>query len=92
VSTTASNEATLEFMLQKVIDLWMSTDFRLVTHSSGSSIITGADDIIAMLEESLVTISTLRGSRYIAPIKVSFLQLISFVLFDLLRLQDKWFQ
>ena len=71
ISTTASNEATLERMLQKVIDLWQSTDFRLVPHSSGSvMIIAGADDIMAQLEESQVTIGTIRGSRYVMPIKV----------------------
>ena len=73
----ASNEATLERMLQKVIDLWMASDFRLVPHVSGTvSIIAGADDILAQLEESQVTIGTIRGSRYVTPIKV-----ISFVLF-----------
>ena len=55
ISTTASNEATLERMLQKVIDLWQTTDFRLVPHASGAvSIIAGADDILALLEESQV--------------------------------------
>ena len=58
-------------MLQKVIDLWQSTDFRLVPHVSGSvAIIAGADDIMAQLEESQVTIGTIRGSRYVQPIKV----------------------
>ena len=71
ISTTASNEATLERMLQKVVDLWQATSFRLVPHSSGSvMIIAGADDILALLEESQVTIGTIRGSRYVTPIKV----------------------
>jgi hypothetical protein len=55
ISTTASNEATLERMLHKVVSLWQGTDFRLVPHASGQlSIISGADDILAMLEESQV--------------------------------------
>ena len=67
----ASNEATLERMLQKVIDVWQNTDFRLVPHSSGNvQIIAGADDILTQLEESQVTIGTIRGSRYVTPIKV----------------------
>jgi dynein heavy chain len=79
ISTTASNEATLERMLQKVVDLWQSTYFRLVAHTSGSvMIIAGADDIMAMLEESQVTIGTIRGSRYITPIKVSACHRVSF--------------
>ena len=58
-------------MLQKVIDLWQATDFRLVHHPSGIQIIAGADDILALLEESQVTIGTIRGSRYVTPIKAS---------------------
>ncbi len=71
ISTTATNEATLESMLQKVIDLWNRTDFRLVPHVNGGvSIIAGADDIHAQVEESLVTVATIRGSKYVSPIKV----------------------
>ena len=67
----ASNEATLERMLQKVIDVWKNTDFRLVAHIGGNvHIIAGADDILTQLEESQVTIGTIRGSRYVTPIKV----------------------
>ena len=81
----ASNEATLERMLQKVIDLWMASDFRLVPHVSGTvSIIAGADDILAQLEESQVTIGTIRGSRYVTPIKV-----ISLILFMVLVFKPK---
>ncbi|XP_071833092.1 dynein axonemal heavy chain 6-like isoform X4 [Apostichopus japonicus] len=70
ISTQASNEATLEVMLNKVIDLWQTTDFRLKPHSGRDfMIIAGADDITAQLEESQVTIATIRGSRYVTPIK-----------------------
>ena len=34
-------------------------------------IVAGADDIVAMLEESQVTVGTIRGSRYVGPIKVT---------------------
>ncbi|XP_022090728.1 dynein heavy chain 6, axonemal-like isoform X2 [Acanthaster planci] len=70
ISTQASNEATLEIMLNKVIDLWQSTDFRLIPHSNRDfMIIAGADDITQQLEESQVTIATIRGSRFVSPIK-----------------------
>ncbi|XP_071963333.1 dynein axonemal heavy chain 6-like [Antedon mediterranea] len=70
ISTQASNEATLEVMLNKVIDLWQGTDFRLVPHGSRDVvIISGADDITIQLEESQVTVATIRGSRYVTPIK-----------------------
>ncbi|XP_077989551.1 dynein axonemal heavy chain 6-like [Glandiceps talaboti] len=72
ISTQASNEATLEIMLNKVIDIWQKTDFRLIQHSGRNDvlIVAGADDIMAQLEESHVTISTIRGSRYVTPIKI----------------------
>ena len=35
ISTTASNEATLERMLHKVMELWNVTEFRLVSHNCG---------------------------------------------------------
>eukprot|EP00058_Branchiostoma_floridae_P021106 XP_002606596.1 hypothetical protein BRAFLDRAFT_72653 [Branchiostoma floridae] len=71
ISTQASNEATLEAMLQKVIELWHHTDFRLVPHNVRPDImiIAGIDDIMAQLEESQVTIGTIRGSRYVTAIK-----------------------
>ena len=44
-------------MLHKVVVLWQATDFRLVPHASGQvSIISQADDILAMLEESQVSV------------------------------------
>ncbi|KAK3092231.1 hypothetical protein FSP39_000084 [Pinctada imbricata] len=70
ISTRASNEYTLEVMLDKIIAQWQTTDFRLVPHAGRDTfIIGGADDIMAQLEESLVTIGTIKGSRYIEPIK-----------------------
>ena len=36
-------------------------------------IIAGADDLLAQLEESQVTMGTIRGSRYVNPIKVKIL-------------------
>ncbi|XP_066451266.1 dynein axonemal heavy chain 14 isoform X2 [Eleutherodactylus coqui] len=72
VSTTATNEATLEGMLNKVIGLWSKTNFRLTVHKSELSeilIIATAEDIMAQLEECQVVLSTVKGSRYCTPIK-----------------------
>ncbi|XP_064811633.1 dynein axonemal heavy chain 6-like [Oncorhynchus masou masou] len=72
ISTTATNEATLESILYKVIDLWRNTDFRLITHQSDAStvkIIASADDVMAQLEESQTTIMSIKTSRYAEPIK-----------------------
>ncbi|CAH2255707.1 dynein heavy chain 14, axonemal [Pelobates cultripes] len=72
ISTTATNEATLEGMLDKIISLWNKTEFMLTVHRSELSevpIIASAEDIITQLEECQVIISTLKGSRYAGPIK-----------------------
>ncbi|XP_071080158.1 dynein axonemal heavy chain 6-like [Haliotis cracherodii] len=97
ISTTASNEATLELMLQKIIDLWQNTDFRLLPHAGRDTIIiAGADDIMAQLEESQVTVGTIRGSRYVGPIKAQVeewerkLQVFSRTLDEWLNCQRNW--
>ena len=54
------------------MDYWNHTDFQLAAHPGRDiAIITGADDIITSLEESLVTLTNIRGSRFVTPIKVS---------------------
>jgi len=53
------------------VDIWKNTDFRYLAHPARDTfIIAGADDIMAQLEDSQVTIGTIRGSRYVGPIKV----------------------
>lgn len=53
------------------MDYWNHTDFTLSAHPSRDiAIITGADDIITAVEESQVTLSNIRGSRFVTPIKV----------------------
>lgn len=62
--------APLCFVFQ-VMDFWNHTDFQLSAHPSRDiAIITGADDIITSVEESQVTLSNIRGSRFVMPIKV----------------------
>lgn len=71
ISTRATSEAMLEQTLARLSDLWQMTDLRLVPHSNSSvCIISSADELFTQLEESQVTIGTIRGSRYVAPIKV----------------------
>ncbi|XP_076809994.1 dynein axonemal heavy chain 6-like [Clavelina lepadiformis] len=72
ISTRATNESTLQTMLNKLIQLWHGTDFKLVAHTTGAHtvmIISTAEDIWNQLEEGQVTIATIKGSRYVAPIK-----------------------
>ncbi len=66
----ATNEATLENMLNRIIDIWKKTDFRLVKdHAKDTFIITGTDEIQILLEESQITMTTIKTSRYVGPIK-----------------------
>ncbi len=53
----ATNEATLETMLNKIIDIWKRTDFRIVAdHSKDTFFITSTEEIQILVEESQVTI------------------------------------
>nr|XP_056709345.1 dynein axonemal heavy chain 14 [Euleptes europaea] len=73
VSVIATNEVTLEVMLKKIASLWYKTDFHLSTYhseTSTTSIISSAEDIMALLDDSQVTISTIKGSSFVGPIKV----------------------
>ncbi|CAF3175538.1 unnamed protein product [Rotaria sp. Silwood2] len=70
VSSLASNEASLETMLNKIIERWRSLDFRLLPHAGKDTfIITGFEEILQQLEESQITMSTIKSSRYINPIR-----------------------
>lgn len=64
------NDAPSCFVFQ-VMDFWNHTDFQLSAHPNRDiAVITGADDIITSVEESQVTLSNIRGSRFVTPIKV----------------------
>uniref|UniRef100_UPI00398F3748 dynein axonemal heavy chain 6-like n=1 Tax=Pristiophorus japonicus TaxID=55135 RepID=UPI00398F3748 len=72
ISAFATNEATLQNMLEKVITLWNQTNFRLVSQHVDTFtvlVIGSTEEIISQLEESLITISNIKGSRYVEPIK-----------------------
>lgn len=71
ISSQASNEATLEQMLQKIKDYWKKTDLELLAHSTRDvAIITGIDVIMTALDDSMVTIGNIRGSRFHVPLQV----------------------
>jgi hypothetical protein len=56
ISALATNEATLEGMLGRIIEIWKKTDFRLVKdHGKDTFVITGTDEIQILLEESQVS-------------------------------------
>lgn len=74
ISVSATNEAALEKMLFKVIEVWNNSPLHLIFHHTESSsvlIITSIDDTIAQLEDSQAILATIKGSSYLTPIKVN---------------------
>ena len=62
----------------QVIEIWKKTEFTLVPYRDHPDmvVLSGVDDVQIALEESLVTVSTIKGSRFVAPIQVSLEKLI----------------
>ena len=74
ISTSATNEAALEKMLYRIIDLWNTTPLHLVLHHTEAYsilIISSIDDTLAQLEESQIILATVKGSSYLGPIKIN---------------------
>ncbi|XP_068841823.1 dynein axonemal heavy chain 14-like [Capricornis sumatraensis] len=72
ISTSATNEAALEKMLYKIIDLWNTTPLHLVLHHTEAYsilVISSIDDILVQLEESQIILASFKGSSYLGPIK-----------------------
>ncbi|KAM4706665.1 dynein axonemal heavy chain 6 [Discoglossus pictus] len=71
VSGQASGETSLETILKKVEDVWKTTEFTTITHRDFKDvfILGGTDEIQALLDDSIINISTIASSRYIGPIK-----------------------
>uniref|UniRef100_A0A8C6E8C9 Dynein axonemal heavy chain 14 n=1 Tax=Moschus moschiferus TaxID=68415 RepID=A0A8C6E8C9_MOSMO len=99
ISTSATNEATLEKMLYKIIDLWSTTPLHLVLHHTEAYsilIISSIDDILVQLEESQIILATVKGSSYLGPIKDLVdewdqnLALFSYTLEEWMNCQRNW--
>ena len=71
VSGQASSEASLESILKKVEDAWKSTEFVVLPHRDSRDvfILGGTDDIQVLLDDSIVNVATIAGSRHVGPIK-----------------------
>ncbi|KAG8519328.1 Dynein heavy chain 2, axonemal, partial [Galemys pyrenaicus] len=99
ISTAASNEAALEKMLNKVIELWNTTPLHLVLHQTetySSLIISSIDAVLAQLEESQIILATIKGSSHLGPIKDlvhewdTNLSLFSYTLESCMKCQRNW--
>ncbi|XP_043340601.1 dynein axonemal heavy chain 14 [Cervus canadensis] len=99
ISTSATNEAALEKMLYRIIDLWNTTPLHLVLHHTEAYsilIISSIDDTLAQLEESQIILATVKGSSYLGPIKDLVdewdqnLALFSYTLEEWMNCQRNW--
>ncbi|KAI9363382.1 dynein heavy chain and region D6 of dynein motor-domain-containing protein [Zopfochytrium polystomum] len=71
VSSQAGSEAALEEMLGKVVKSWNEAEFTVATYRDAKDvfILGTVEDIQTLLEDCQVTISTIKSSRFIGPIK-----------------------
>jgi len=71
ISTEATQEAHLLALLNKVSDRWNSVDFdvRPYKESKNDYILGSVEDIMATLEDSMMTMMTITSSRFVAGIR-----------------------
>ncbi|XP_065178852.1 dynein axonemal heavy chain 6-like [Sycon ciliatum] len=71
VAAKASSEASLEAILKKVEESWKEMDFPVLPYRDEKEvyILGGIDDIQVLLDDSIVNISTIAGSRHVGPIR-----------------------
>lgn len=71
ISNNATAEKALEEMLKQVRDTWLEMELQVIPYKEFKDIfiLGSVEEITVALKESLVTVSTLAGSRYVAPIR-----------------------
>jgi dynein heavy chain len=71
ISSQAGSEASLDEMLTKVVKLWNDAEFIVTPYRDSKDvfILGTVEDIQTLLEDSQVTIATIKSSRFIGPIK-----------------------
>jgi len=71
IATSAVQESVLEGMMDKVERIWKTTEFEAKPYKDTKDlyILGDVSDIIVNLDDSLVTINTVLGSRYVAGIR-----------------------
>uniref|UniRef100_A0A4W3JW30 Dynein axonemal heavy chain 6 n=1 Tax=Callorhinchus milii TaxID=7868 RepID=A0A4W3JW30_CALMI len=71
ISGQASGETALETILKKVEDAWKITEFPVLLHRDSKDvfILGGTEEIQALLDDSIINVSTIASSRYVGPIK-----------------------
>ncbi|KAG6586851.1 Dynein heavy chain [Phytophthora cinnamomi] len=71
VAVSAQQEAVLEEMLKKVTDAWATTEFEVKPYKESKDVFVlgSVEEVTAKLDDSIVTISTIMGSRFIGAIQ-----------------------
>ncbi|KAJ3183889.1 Dynein heavy chain 6, axonemal [Geranomyces variabilis] len=71
ISSQAGSESALEEMLGKVVKTWSEAEFVVVSYRDAKDvfILGSVEDVQTLLEDSQVTIATIKGSRFIGPIR-----------------------
>ncbi|KAF7987651.1 hypothetical protein HCN44_003514 [Aphidius gifuensis] len=71
ISGSATSEANLESMLNKVQDIWKNLEFIIIPHKNSKDvfILGSLEEIQGALDESNINIQTIGASRHVAPIK-----------------------
>ncbi|QDZ24237.1 heavy chain of dynein [Chloropicon primus] len=98
ISTEATQEASLEGMLKKINDKWVDIEFTVLPFKElkDAFILGGVDEIIAALEDSMVTMSVILASRFVTGIRAEVdklnnqLRLFSDTLDEWLECQKQW--
>lgn len=71
IAVSAQQEAVLEEMLKKVTDAWATTEFEVKPYKESKDVFVlgSVEEVTAKLDDSIVTISTIMGSRFIGAIQ-----------------------
>jgi dynein heavy chain len=91
IATAAEQEAVLEEMMAKVIKLWDHTDLEVKNYKDHKDVFILGDisEVIAALDDSLVTVSTVLSSRYVSGIR-SFVEAWRLRLVAFYETLDEW--
>ncbi|OWZ18279.1 Dynein heavy chain [Phytophthora megakarya] len=71
VVVSTQQEAVLEEMLKKVTDAWANTEFEVKPNKVAKDgfVLGSVEEVTAKLDDSIVTINTIMGSRFIGAIQ-----------------------
>lgn len=73
IATEATQERMLKEMLEKIAGIWERMEFEIKPYKDSKDfcVLVSVENIYSSLEESLVSMTAIMGSKYIAPIKDS---------------------